>query len=78
MQICDQVSYAHQHGPEEEQTLLIPGGQRDLQNQTAIFVLQGHICNRVRKRDLLCLHLMLRFVKRSLCQAHFISFTQRD
>lgn len=48
LHICDQVSYIHQHGLKEEQTLLIPGGQWDLQNQTAIFVLQEHICNTTR------------------------------
>lgn len=26
LQVCDQVSHSHQHGPQEEQTLLIPGG----------------------------------------------------
>lgn len=46
LQICDQVPHTHQHGLEIEQTLLIPGGQRDLQNQTAIFVLQRHICDK--------------------------------
>lgn len=53
LHLCDQVSYIHQHGPEEEQTILLPGRQRDLQNQTAIFVLQGQICNTVRRNLLL-------------------------
>lgn len=49
LHLCNQVSYTHQHGPKEEETLLVPRGQGDLQNQAAIFVLQGDICKQETK-----------------------------
>lgn len=49
LHICNQISNAHQHWLKEEPTLLLPGGQRDLQDQTAIPVLQGCICSTALK-----------------------------
>lgn len=49
LHICNQISNAHQHWLEEEPTLLLPRGQRDLQDQTAIPVLQGSICSTALK-----------------------------
>lgn len=76
LQVWDQVSNIHQHRPQEEKTLLIPGGQRDLQNQTTIFILQGHICNTMRglkyvKFVLLCHASCAEVIKSSW---HFIFF----